>query len=127
MASAGPAAGASVGRGSVDAADPAGLAGTTSTGEVATIAVVVMAVGTVGGVVDHCREVPVDNPKRGDQDCHNGNTCCRPVDNPLHGVPAYHMLYTKLELTIVSTSAAVAAVGDATVESNSYSDLYSNL
>ena len=125
VASAGPAAGASVGWGTVGAADPAGLASTTGTGEVATAAAAV-ATGTVVGVVGRCREVPVDNPEHGDRDCHNGNTCCRPVDKPLHGVPTYHTWYTELELTAVTVPAAAAAVGDATVESDSCSDLCSN-
>ena len=125
MASAGPAAGASVGWGTADAVDPAGLAGTAGTGEVA-IAAADAAAGTVVGVVGSRREVPVDNPERGDRDCHNGNTCCRPTDNPLHGVPAYHTLYTELERTAVIVPATAAAVGDAAVDSDSCFDLYSN-
>ena len=66
VASAGPTAGASAGRCTADAADPTGLTGTAGTGEVATA---VVAVGTVVGVVGRRREVPVDNPERGDQDC----------------------------------------------------------
>ena len=125
MASAGPTAGASAGRGTTDAADPAGLAGTAGTGEVAAAAADAAA-GTVVGVVGRRREVPVDNPERGDWDCHNRNTCCRPVDNPLHGVPAYQMLYTRLELTVVTVPVAFAVVGDTGVESDSYFGLYSN-
>ena len=112
VASAGPAAGASAGCGTTDAADPAGVAGTAGTGEVAATAA---AAGTVVGVVGRRHEVPVDNPERGDRDCHNRNTYCRPADNPLHGVPAYHMLYTKLELTVVTVPAAAIAVGDTAV------------
>ena len=68
----------------------------------------------------------MDNPERGDRDCHNGNICCRPADNPLHGVPTYHTLYTELELTAVTVPAAATAAGDAAVESDSCSDLCSN-
>ena len=82
--------------------------------------------GTVVGVVGRRREVPVDNLERGDHDCHNGNTCCRPADNPLHGVPTYHTLYIGLELIAVTVPATAAAVGDVTAESNSCSGLCSN-
>ena len=78
------------------------------------------------GVVGHHREVPVDNLEHGDRDCHNENTCCRPADNPLHSVSAYHTLYTRLELTVVTVLAAMAAVGDTIVESDSYSNLCLN-
>ena len=125
MASAGPTAGASTGRGTADTADPTGLAGTNGTGEVAAAATVVAA-GIVVGVVGRRREVPVDNPERGDRDCHNGNTCCRPADNPLHGGPVYHTLYTELEPTVVTVPTAAAAVGVAAVESDSCSYLCSN-
>ena len=84
-----------------------------------------VAVGIVVGVVGRRREVPVDNPERGDQDCHNENTCCWPADNPLHGVPTYHMLYTRLELTTVIVPATVA-MGDAVAEFDSCSGPYSN-
>ena len=93
---------------------------------VAAAAATAVAVGTMVGVVGHRREVPMDNPECGDRDCHNGNTCCRPADNPLHGVPAYHTLYIELEPTAVTVPAAAAAVGDAAVESDSCSDLCSN-
>ena len=124
--SAGPAAGASTGRGTADAADPAGLAGTAGTGEVAAAAAAAVAAGTVVGVVGRRREVPVDNLERGDRDCHNENTCCQPADNPLLGGPACHTLYTELELTAVTVPAAAAAAGDAAVESGSCSCLCSN-
>ena len=126
MASAGPTAGASAGRGTTDVADPAGLVCTVGTGEVAAAAAAVVAAGTVVGVVGRRREVPVDNLERGDRDCHNGNTYCRPADNPLHGVPTYHTLYTELERTAVTVTAAAAAVADAAVESGSCSCLCSN-
>ena len=103
----------------------AGPANTTGAVEVAATTVV-MAIGTTVGVVDRRREVPVDSPEHGDQDCHNGNTCCRPADNLLHGVPTYHTLYIELEPTAVTVPAAATAVGDAVVESDSCSDPYSN-
>ena len=131
MASAGPATGASTGRGTTDAVDPAGLAGTIGTGEVAAAAAAAVAAGTAVGVVGRHREVPVDNLERGDRDCHNGNTCCRPADNPLHGVLAYHASYTRLELTAVTVPATAAAgdaaaAGDTAAESDSCSSLCLN-
>ena len=89
-------------------------------------AAAVVAAGTAVGVVGRRHEVPMDNPKCGDRDCHNGNTCCWPADNPLHGVPTYHTLYTELELTAVTVPATAAAVGDTAAESDSYSYLYLN-
>ena len=35
-----------------------------------------------------CHEVPVGSPEQGDQNSHNGNTCCWPGDTPLHDVPS---------------------------------------
>ena len=83
-------------------------------------------IGTIVGVVGRRREVPVDNPERGDWDCHNKNTSCRPIDNPLHGVQACHTLYTELELTDVTVPIAAATVGDAAAEFDPYSDPYLN-
>ena len=57
---------ASAGWGTAVIVDPAGLAGTAGTNEVAAIAAAIVATGTMVGVVDHRREVPVDNPERGD-------------------------------------------------------------
>ena len=84
MTSAGPTVGASTRWGTVGAADLADLAGTTGIGEVATT--VAVAVDTMARVVNHYREVPVDNPECGDQDCHNRNNFCWPANNPLCGV-----------------------------------------
>ena len=126
MASIGPVASASTGWGTTVVVGPTGLASTASTSEVAAAIAAAMAAGTVVGVVGRHREVPMDNLERGGRDCHNENTYYRPADNPLHCVLPYHTSYTGLELITMTVPATAAAVGDAVVESNSYSGLYSN-
>ena len=81
-ASAGPggttAATAAVGTGA--SAGPAGAA--------VSAAVSAGAIGALVVVAWLRPEVPVGSPEQGDQNPHNGNTCCWPGDTPLHDVPS---------------------------------------
>ena len=67
-------------------------------------------------------EVPVGSPEQGDQNPHNGSTCCWPGDTPLHDVPSDCKQCIRRELAARPTAAAV--VGDAAEQPDSYSGLW---